>query len=107
MNVLRECYLVFCPENGEQETRHVEYSPGGLLWNRPSAGFSGMLGRIRRRQELRAAQNKARSGKVTLARQYRAGELPDIQSITIQSFLAPLGEPCLLRAAHLLLADSS
>ncbi|KAK9867398.1 hypothetical protein WJX84_001490 [Apatococcus fuscideae] len=59
--------------------------------SRPSAGFSGMLGRIRRRQELRAAQNKARSGKVTLARQYRTGELPDIQSITIQSFLAPLG----------------
>ncbi len=51
-----------------------------------------MLGRIRRRQELRAAQDRARSGKVTLARQYRAGEMPDIQSITLQSFLAPLGE---------------
>ena len=68
-----------------------------VIWCRPGGGFSGMLGRIRRRQELRAAQEKARSGKVTLARQYRAGEMPDIQSITLQSFLAPLGEPLHLR----------
>ncbi|KAK9839902.1 hypothetical protein WJX74_000152 [Apatococcus lobatus] len=59
--------------------------------SRPSAGFSGMLGRIRRRQELRAAQEKARTSKVTLARQYRVGDLPDVQSITPESFLSPLG----------------
>ena len=51
-----------------------------------------MLGRIRRRQELRAAQEKARTSKVTLARQYRVGDLPDVKSITTESFLGPLGE---------------
>ena len=62
---------------------------------RAGAGMSGMLGRIRRRQELRAAQDKARLHKVTLARHYRAGEMPGIQSISLESFLAPLGEPIL------------
>ena len=51
------------------------------------------LGRIVRRREAAKRASAARESKVTLLRAYRKGELPDIDSLSLASFLEPLGAP--------------
>ena len=53
-----------------------------------------------RRQAAAAHSQAARERKVTLMRKYRKGELPDVQLISLASFLGPLGEPPLHAALH-------
>lgn len=57
-----------------------------------AAGRNAAIERARRRNSAQANQSAARGSKVTLMRKYRTGELPDIEKITVESFIAPLGE---------------
>lgn len=62
------------------------------------------VGRIVRRREAAKRASAARESKVTLLRAYRKGELPDIDSLSLASFLEPLGAPrarCVRTAACL------
>ena len=63
--------------------------------------FQGAASGAAARRRAAAAQSQAaRDRKVTLMRKYRKGELPDVQLISLASFLGPLGEPPLPAALH-------
>ncbi|KAK9829312.1 hypothetical protein WJX72_005143 [[Myrmecia] bisecta] len=60
-------------------------------FDKSSTRNTAFFGQLQRRRDARAASAAARGQKVTLMREYRRGELPDIQRVSPQAFLAPLG----------------
>jgi hypothetical protein len=58
---------------------------------------------MKRRAELRRSEVAARESRIALVRQYRRGELPDVQRVTPAAFLGPLGASarCLFRLGRL------
>lgn len=57
---------------------------------RTSGKDLGLAAHARRRRAAAALEGRRRH-RVQLLRTYRAGELPDIQQVTLAAFLAPLG----------------
>lgn len=60
---------------------------------------------VRRKRAAAVAEGRRRH-RVQLLRSYRAGELPDVQSVTLQAFLAPLGTNRTRQSVYLSLCPS-